>query len=361
MELFLSYARHDATQARGVQGRLNQLGHSVWVDQRLTGGQQWWNEILGRIARSDALVVIVSHHSLRSAACAAERGYAAALRRPILPVLIERLPTEMLPSDMQLLQLVDYTEEGADSVIGLASAVAHLPTPPPLPDPLPAPPVVPLSYLSQLGNKLTDPAALDLGEQVSIAARLEAALRAADVEEAGTARELMLALRQRGDLFAETQRIIDRNDLTAPAPVGPTPRPTPSPERQAPAAKRPGQPDRPPGQPDRSPGRPDRPPHPQVRPGQVWTVNPPPEPAAERPDEIYQQPVPAPSTAPGPPPGMGLGGHPGRPVGAQQPPPRQGTKMTSNTKAWLWIGGIALALVVLCVCLGTLQCSAYGC
>ncbi len=351
MELFLSYARHDATRARGVQGRLNQLGHSVWVDQRLTGGQQWWNEILGRIARSDALVVIVSHNSLRSAACAAERGYAAALRRPILPVLIERLPTEMLPSDMQLLQLVDYTEEGADSVIGLASAVAHLPTPPPLPDPMPAPPVVPLSYLSHLGNKLTDPAALDLEQQVSIAARLEAALRAADVEEAGTARELMLALRQRGDLFAETQRIIDRNDLTAPAPVGPTPRPTPSPEQRAPEPKRPGQPDRPPAQPD-------RPPQPQVRPGQVWTVNPPPEPDAERPRETYpQQPV----QATGPPPGMGLGGHPGQPRGAQQMPPRQGTKMSSNTKAWLWIGGIALALVVLCVCLGTLQCSAYGC
>ncbi|MGH3715898.1 MAG: TIR domain-containing protein, partial [Micromonosporaceae bacterium] len=215
MELFLSYARQDQPRAQALRGRLDQLGHSVWVDQRLTGGQQWWDEILRRIAAADALVMLVSSGSLRSAACAAERGYAGALGKPILPVLVEPLPAEMLPADVQLLQLVDYTAEGADSAIRLAGAVAQLRTAPPLPDPLPAPPPVPLSYLSQLGHKLAGAAPLTLEEQVAIAARLETATGAADAEERSTARHLLQALRQRSDLLAATQHIIDRAESAA--------------------------------------------------------------------------------------------------------------------------------------------------
>jgi hypothetical protein len=48
-QIFLSYSRDDQEIAIQLAKDLKDLGHVVWLDQELTGGQAWWDQILARI------------------------------------------------------------------------------------------------------------------------------------------------------------------------------------------------------------------------------------------------------------------------------------------------------------------------
>lgn len=47
--IFISYSRHSEAIARTLANDIEELGHTVWFDQELSGGQAWWNQILTRI------------------------------------------------------------------------------------------------------------------------------------------------------------------------------------------------------------------------------------------------------------------------------------------------------------------------
>src|SRR5438105_1357697 len=112
--LFVSYARRDREILQPLLDGIGRLSFSVWVDRRLEGGQAWWEEILAQIRGCDGMLVPISPALLDSEACTSERGYARALRKPIVPVLIEPVSMPMVPSDLAMLQIVDYTRPGAD-------------------------------------------------------------------------------------------------------------------------------------------------------------------------------------------------------------------------------------------------------
>lgn len=153
LRLFISYARADAAAVRLVEEGLETLHYALWVDRKLDGGQAWWNEILQRIRDCDAVIAAVSPSLLDSQAAALERAYARALGKPLLPILVAPLLTELLPADLAPLQLIDYTTASPANAFQLAGALASLPSAPPLPDPLPPPPAVPVSYMSGLAER----------------------------------------------------------------------------------------------------------------------------------------------------------------------------------------------------------------
>jgi hypothetical protein len=248
MNLFLSYARQDQQKAQALASLLTELGQNVWLDRKLTGGQPWWDHILRQIEQVDAIVVLISPASQHSQACGAERVYAMALGKAVLPVLVETVAHETLPADLQMLQIIDYRQRSEEAAIQLARAIGILRPAPPLPDPLPPPPPVPLSYLSGIGHRLVAPT-LGLEEQVAIASQLETAMRAADLDERSTAQELLRVLSQRPDLYAEThlrisrlisipQQVPRRPPPVAPPPplAGRPPIPQPPPAQGVPAA-----------------------------------------------------------------------------------------------------------------------------
>lgn len=210
MAIFVSYARRDQPKVQHLMGRIQQLGYQTWVDESLKGGQSWWDQILEQIRHCDALLVAVSPASLQSQACIFERQYAAALRKPLIPVVVEPVPFHMLPAELAVLQATSYVEPGETAAFALAGAVAGLPTAGPLPDPLPPPPPIPLSYLTSLSHQVSAASVLPLQEQLDIVGRLETGLQAADPEERDGAHELLVLLARRGDLFVETKRRIDR-------------------------------------------------------------------------------------------------------------------------------------------------------
>jgi len=188
---------------------LRALGKHVWIDDALSGGQHRWDEVLARIRacdRCDLFVQSISPASVESAACTSERGYARALGKPILPVVVERVMMETLPADLALLQYVTYSDETAEAAFRLARAVANVRPSPPLPDPPPPPPAVPVSYLTALSERVRAPQ-LSLDEQLALVARLHAATEKA--KDRLVAIQLLHRLQARDDLYAAASREIE--------------------------------------------------------------------------------------------------------------------------------------------------------
>lgn len=208
--IFISYSRHSQNIAKTLAADIEELGHTVWFDQALSGGQVWWQQILSRIRDCQVFVFVVDPKALDSTACRREYGYATDLGKPILPVrAVAGISTNLLPPALSNIQFVDYEEHGREAALRLARALAAITVSPPkqLPDPLPVPPEVPISYLGGLAERVETTATLCNEEQGTLVAELRRSLR--ESETAKDSRALLEKLRKRRDLFASIADEID--------------------------------------------------------------------------------------------------------------------------------------------------------
>jgi hypothetical protein len=207
-KIFISYNHESKTIADTLVADIQGLGHTVWIDQELSGGQVWWNKILAQIRESEVFVFIMNPDALKSTACKREYKYAAAVGKPILPILFSKdVSTDHLPSALSQIHFVDYRERNPDAVIRLSNALSNVPAPEPLPDPLPDPPEVPISYLGSLIEQIETGSKLKDKDQKSLFLDLKRGLR--DPETAKDSRELLKRLRERHDLLATIGDEID--------------------------------------------------------------------------------------------------------------------------------------------------------
>lgn len=220
MKVFVSYSRDSEAIARAVAADLGSLGHEVWIDHQLSGGQAWWDQILAAIRDCGLFVFLLHPRSLDSLACTRERAYALALGKPILPLQVaDGVAVTLLPPELALRQIIPYRGADRAEVLALARAVSMVPPAPALPQPLPEPPEPPASPLAALARLIDAAATLGHPEQAAVLADLRKALR----EPASRAdAELLLGrLRQRHDLLAAIAAEIDglRASLPPPAPA----------------------------------------------------------------------------------------------------------------------------------------------
>ncbi len=133
--IFLSYEHQSTAIARQLADDMATLGHDVWFDQALSGGQAWWEHILARIRACDVLVFLLTPAALDSIACTRECDYATALHKPVLPLLVaDGIALNLLRPALSRLQYVDCRELDRASGLHLARAFGALPSPEPLPD-----------------------------------------------------------------------------------------------------------------------------------------------------------------------------------------------------------------------------------
>jgi hypothetical protein len=210
-KVFISYARANKPDIDQLVKHLGMLSYETWVDSSLRGGQDWWDEILQRIADCDVFMPIISNEALISTACRREFDWAEALSKPVLPVAVEP-PPQALPGRFSIRQIVDYSEPGQRdrAAVILSGGLAIMPSAPPLPEPLPPPPAAPLSYLTGLVDLVSDPDALDHEQQRQILIKLEPALRSVDPEERRGGRAVLERFSSRDDLFLDVGQSIDR-------------------------------------------------------------------------------------------------------------------------------------------------------
>ncbi len=212
----ISYSRQNKAVVSTLVEDVATLGHGVWLDQQLSGGQAWWERILLQVRECDVFVFALSPESLDSTACKREYQYASELGKPILPVLVaEGVSTNLLPAALSAIQFVDYRIQDRDAALRLARALASAPTPTPLPDPLPPAPEIPISYLSELARQVETTSTLGFEEQSAFVVTLKRSLRKPD--DAEDARRLLQSLRRRRDLLASVaEEIDDALDSTPP-------------------------------------------------------------------------------------------------------------------------------------------------
>ncbi len=156
--IFISYSRADRQFVDEIVPLLRRMyGHdSVWFDDDIHGGVDWWAMILREVARCDLFIYLASNDSLESPYCQAEFREALRLQKQFLPVIVRpktAYPGDVAP-DLELplrqTQYVDLSHGFGDtnaltllyaSVNRLLDAVPPQQPPPLDPQPVRQPPV----------------------------------------------------------------------------------------------------------------------------------------------------------------------------------------------------------------------------
>jgi uncharacterized protein YjbI with pentapeptide repeats len=111
--LFLSYAREDEDDARGLAERLRKLGYAVFIDQQgLLIGQHFMTRLQAELSRSDALLFLHTAQSSESDWCHAEIYAAGALRLQLLRIRKSSATTLPDPLERMLSELHYLDWEG---------------------------------------------------------------------------------------------------------------------------------------------------------------------------------------------------------------------------------------------------------
>lgn len=207
MKVFVSYSRHDKKEVQQIINDCKSLGHSVWFDQELSGGQSWWDRIIREIQECDLFVFVLSQQSTNSAACTLEYNYAHQLNKRILPVLVSEVSINLLPPALNKIQYVDYRKSEREAVLDFVKALNSLPPAQEMPDPLPAPPEVPISYLGNLKAEIEADKNLSFEEQSALLFKLKERLKHKNEEK--DVHELLRRLKDRDELFFKIAQQID--------------------------------------------------------------------------------------------------------------------------------------------------------
>jgi hypothetical protein len=205
MEIFISYSSKNRSAVEALAADLEALGHGVWYDRELTGGHKWWADILHSIRACDLFVFALTPEVLDSQACKLEFAYASALNKRIVPILLADVKLTLLPSALQMLQVVDYRRRDKQQAFALSKALTTLPEPQSLPDVLPPEPMAPLSPLAGIQDRL-EKTVLTLDEQKALIFDLRELL--AEPDTAADARELLKRFRSRPDLLVKIEKEI---------------------------------------------------------------------------------------------------------------------------------------------------------
>ena len=121
-QLFASYSRHDIESVRRIVTAIEAAGVDVWVDfQDLQPGTNWQASIQAALERADGLLAFVSPAYLTSEFTSGELAAVAAGGGPIFPLIVEPVPSGLLPEALRIRQWLDVS--GPDADIGRAAQV----------------------------------------------------------------------------------------------------------------------------------------------------------------------------------------------------------------------------------------------
>jgi WD40 repeat protein len=124
VRVFLSYSRTDKDFTRKLALALTGLGYVADFDQSehdpanietgISAEDDWWKRLQDMIAAAEAMVLIVSPHSVASQVCGEEIAYARALGKRVNPVLLAPIDVDQAPPRLAALNVkLSFTDEGA--------------------------------------------------------------------------------------------------------------------------------------------------------------------------------------------------------------------------------------------------------
>ena len=95
MRILISYSRSDKKILQGLVPLIRDLykDDSLWFDENIPGGDDWWNKIVSEIRNCTIFIFLVSDNALESQYCQKELRKAIEYEKHILPVIIKSLKT----------------------------------------------------------------------------------------------------------------------------------------------------------------------------------------------------------------------------------------------------------------------------
>ncbi len=107
---FICYSSQNKDKVKALVDDIQDLGYNVWFDEELSGGLEWWDEILVNIRKCDIFMFALSPESLdHSPACKRELKYATDLHKTILPVSVaDGVSIKQFPPVLSKKQVIDY-------------------------------------------------------------------------------------------------------------------------------------------------------------------------------------------------------------------------------------------------------------
>lgn len=199
-QIFLSYSSSSKSAVKELVGDLQDLGHRVWFDQELNGGQDWWDQICTSIEKCKFFILAVDPKSLNSEACEKEWVYAQKLGKPVLAVQITKTPS--IPASLRPAAMVDYVVQDHSSGIRLASVIAKMPSANPVTEFVHKRPEIPLSYLNRIIRRIETEDLSGREKQNEIIEELAQGIR--DDNKAKEAKDILWGLKENG-IFVENR------------------------------------------------------------------------------------------------------------------------------------------------------------
>jgi TIR domain-containing protein len=109
--VFISYSRADVAFAEAIVDALKTRDFDVLIDRRdLPYGEEWKPELLDFVRQSDAVVFVVSAHSVGSRWCKWELEQVTAESKRLIPITLEGVPVENLPPEIGEIHLLPFTQ-----------------------------------------------------------------------------------------------------------------------------------------------------------------------------------------------------------------------------------------------------------
>jgi hypothetical protein len=106
--VFLSYDHEDSARAAPLAAALETSGHSVWWDRQIHGGAEYNSAIEDAVERSDAVIVLWSQKSVRSAWVRDEAAEGRDAGK-LVPVLIDAVKPPMGFRQYQTIDLAGWS------------------------------------------------------------------------------------------------------------------------------------------------------------------------------------------------------------------------------------------------------------
>jgi CHASE2 domain-containing sensor protein len=116
-QVFVSYSEDDRLIKQRLHRRLIRDGITLWSsDIDIKTGEDFQEAINRGIEQADALIFLMSPHSIRSAFCQHELRHAQLYNKRVIPLFISNPQETEIPVDLQTLQFVDFHHHDSEEM-----------------------------------------------------------------------------------------------------------------------------------------------------------------------------------------------------------------------------------------------------
>ena len=126
-DVFISYSRKDIAFARLLHQALNENELETWIDwQDIPPSADWLAEVYEAIEQTDTFIFIISPTSVNSEICSMEIAHASKHNKRLIPIVINDIDPQSVPSQLAALNWIFFREEDLDFRLAIQDLITAI-------------------------------------------------------------------------------------------------------------------------------------------------------------------------------------------------------------------------------------------